>query len=370
MTGSGKIPAEFRQWDYRLRRGRNWMLVGLMYSFFYMTRYNFSAIAPTLQHVFGWTKNDLGLFETLLPLVYGLSVVVNAPIADRFGGKKAFLFGAAGVVVMNAIFGAFHLAVLEPATWIDLGFLGPILKPLLHETIQLQPARFAGALTARDLAWILALVWAVNGYFQSFGALSIVKINAQWFHLKERGTFGAIFGVLIRFGLILAFSGAPFIVAYLPWYWAFWIPAAFVALLFVLNLLFVTDTPEEAGFGKRDTGDEAAPSGEEEERVRVGEVLRKVFTSPVMWMIAVASMMIGIVRRSVVDAWWPVYFTEIHHVGKTDAMYQLAAWGIAALGIAGGFAFGIMSDRLYGGRRAPVVVMGFVGMALSLGLFW
>src|SRR5262245_1550034 len=89
------------------RRTRNWVLVGLLYSFFYMTRYNFSALAPTLQSVFGWTKPDIGIFESLLPLVYGLSVVINAPIADHIGGRKAFLFGAAGVVAMNVLFAVF-----------------------------------------------------------------------------------------------------------------------------------------------------------------------------------------------------------------------------------------------------------------------
>ncbi len=360
MTSTDAIPSEFRDPRYRARRFQNWMLVGLMYSFFYMTRYNFSAIAPTLQDVFGWTKSDLGLFETLLPLVYGLSVVFNAPIADKYGGRKSFLFGAAGVVVMNLLFGGFHFMVQAPASWTAAAADGT--------RTMTAAAALSGGLTARGAAWMMAIAWAVNGYFQSFGALSIVKINAQWFHLRERGTFGAIFGVLIRFGLILAFSGAPLIVAFLPWYWAFWIPAAFVAVLFVLNLLFVVETPEDAGFPSRDTGD--ASSGTEGEQVTVLGVLRKVFASKSMWMIAIASMMIGFVRRSVVDAWFPVYFKEVHHVAKTALWYQSAAWGIAILGIAGGFAFGITSDRIYEGRRAPVVVFGFAGMALSLLMFY
>src|SRR5215467_13297497 len=72
------VPAGFRDHRYRVRRIENWVCVGLLYSFFYMTRYNFSALAPTLREVFGWSKADLGIFETLLPLVYGLSVVLNA----------------------------------------------------------------------------------------------------------------------------------------------------------------------------------------------------------------------------------------------------------------------------------------------------
>src|SRR6266568_4990711 len=330
---ASEIPAGFRDRAYRARRVQNWMLVGLLYSFFYMTRYNFSALAPTLQQVFGWTKNDLGIFETLLPLVYGLSVVINAPLADRFGGRRSFLFGAAGVVVMNVVFALF-----------------PTLAP---------------GLSGRPLAWAMATIWAVNGYFQSFGALSIVKINAQWFHVKERGLFAAIFGVLIRLGLILAFSGVPLIAAYLPWQWAFLIPAGLVALLFFANLIFVKESPEAAGFGDLDTGD-ASHGGE---RVSVVGVVLRIFTSRTLWLIALASMMIGFVRRSIVDAWWPLYFNDVLHVGKTALAYQVTAWGIALAGIAGGFAFGITSDRVFQGRRAPVVSVGFVGMALALAAF-
>jgi OPA family glycerol-3-phosphate transporter-like MFS transporter len=88
-----------------------------------------------------------------------------------------------------------------------------------------------------------------------------------------------------------------------------------------------------------------------------------------MWMIALASMMIGFIRRSVVDAWWPVYYKEVLGTAQTTAGYQVTAWGIAIAGILGGFAFGMTSDRVFEGRRAPVISMGFLGMALALGLF-
>ena len=331
------VPAVFREPDYRLRRGVNWLTIGVLYALFYMTRYNFSAVAPSLRAAFGWAKHDLGIFETVMPLVYGLSVVINGPIADRVGGKRAFLFGAVGVVLMNFLFGAAHLV--------------------------------AGDVSKDSLRLGLAVVWGLNGYFQSFGALSIVKVNAQWFHIRERGTFAAIFGILIRFGLILAFSGAPWIVQLTgKWYWAFWGPAILVALIGLATLLFVKDTPAEAGYPGRNTGEEAVAEGE---RVSVVEVLRKVFASKVMWMIAGGSMMIGFVRRSVVDAWWPVYLKEVHGITSgTSLVRQVAAWGIAIMGILGGFAFGISSDRIFGGRRGPVVAIGFGGMAAVLALFY
>ena len=73
------------------------MVLGLLYAFFYMTRYNFAATMSELSRTFGWTNTQLGIFETMMPLVYGLSVVFNGPLADRIGGRKAFLFGAVGV---------------------------------------------------------------------------------------------------------------------------------------------------------------------------------------------------------------------------------------------------------------------------------
>jgi OPA family glycerol-3-phosphate transporter-like MFS transporter len=353
----GLVPTTPLPAGFHARRTQNWVLVGLLYSFFYMSRYNFSAVSTDMMQVLGWTKADhLSIFETLFPFVYGVSVVVNGPIADRIGGKRAFLFGAAGVVLMNLLFGAFGWLVMTPAVMASD-----------HKAV-LTPAQFSHGYDATSLAWTMAIAWAVNGYFQSFGALSIVKINAQWFPIKERGTFAAIFGVLIRFGLILSFSGCPLLVEWLSWQWAFFVPAAFVAVMFVLVWLFVAEKPEDSGYPKVETGD--AGSTEAAGPVSAVSVFLKVFTNPVMLTIAVGSMMIGIVRRSIIDtSWWPAYMREVHHVGKTDFAYQLTSSGMAVTGIIGGFVLGWASDQAFKSRRAPVVVLGFVGMVFGLGFF-
>ena len=345
---------------FRRRRVVNWMALGILYAFFYATRYNYTAIAPVLADLFGWRNTDLGVFETVMPLVYGLAVVLNGPFADRIGGKKAFLFGAAGVVAANILFGLTALTVLHPAVWEGTGASRHVV----------QPAAFSFGLDGGLLLTLMAVVWGLNGYFQSFGALSIVKVNAQWFHVRERGTFAGVFGVLIRLGVLLAFQGVPLILLVLPWQYAFWIPGACVAVMFAVNYAWMENTPEDAGYPGFDTGDEQGPV---EGPPSVREVLRKVFGSRVTWTIALASMMIGFVRRSVIDAWWPKYFVDVHGFSAaalgTYAPYVAATWGIALAGIAGGFAFGVASDRTFGGRRAPVILMGFAGMAVLLALF-
>ncbi|MCX6538969.1 MAG: MFS transporter [Acidobacteria bacterium] len=346
--------------EFRRRRAINWLSLGMLYAFFYATRYNFSAAASYMADTLGWKNTELGVFETVMPLVYGLSVVLNGPIADRIGGKKAFLFGAVGVIVMNVLFGLASLGVASPAAWAGTG--------LQHHVVT--PAVLNFGMSSGMLLTLMAIVWGINGYFQSFGALSIVKVNAQWFHVRERGTFAGVFGVLIRFGLLLAFQGVPLIFLFLPWPYAFWIPGAGVALFFLVNLRWMANTPKDAGLGEFDTGDDTDPS---DRAPAVRDIIRKVFASPAMWTIAAGSMMVGIVRRSWVDAWWPKYLVDFHGADKalfaTYLPYIIAIWGIALAGMAGGFAFGISSDRTFGGRRAPVITFGFIGMAVVLALF-
>jgi OPA family glycerol-3-phosphate transporter-like MFS transporter len=346
--------------EFRRRRAINWLALGMLYAFFYATRYNYTAAAPYLADTFGWRNTELGVFETMMPLVYGLAVVFNGPLADRIGGKRAFLFGAVGVVVMNLLFGLASLAVVSPAVWTGTGLARHVVTPAVLNY----------GLSGGMLLSLMAIVWGINGYFQAFGALSIVKVNAQWFHVRERGTFAGVFGVLIRLGLLLAFQGVPLIFLFFPWQYAFWIPGACVAVFFLVNLEWMKNSPKDAGLGEFDTGDEIDPT---DRVLSIKEVLNKVFNSRVMWTIAVGSMMIGFVRRSVVDAWWPKYFVDYHGADKaaftTYLPYIIATWGIALAGIAGGFAFGISSDRTFGGRRAPVIVFGFIGMAVLLALF-
>src|SRR5438094_10493953 len=97
-------PAEFLEAGFRRRRTQNWLVLGLLYAVFYMSRYNFAATMDNIAGTFGWTNTEIGVFETVLPLVYGLSVFFNGPLSDRIGGRKAFLFGAVGVTAMSLLF--------------------------------------------------------------------------------------------------------------------------------------------------------------------------------------------------------------------------------------------------------------------------
>jgi OPA family glycerol-3-phosphate transporter-like MFS transporter len=341
--------------QFKWRRTQNWLILGLLYALFYMSRYNNAAAMPQIMDWFGWNKPDMGIFEGVLPLFYGISVLINGPLGDKIGGKRLFVIGAVGVVIMNALMGACTLLVSKAAVVVGSGTTG-------REVVE--QATLMYGLSHGTLRTIMAVIWGINGYFQSMGAIAIVKVNFRWFRKLERGKFTGIFGVLIRLGLILAFSGVPLIAkSSLPIFCVWWIPAALVALFGILVSFLVENSPADAGYSGFLTGDEGA---ETEKPPTMREVLGRILANRMTWFIVTASIMIGFVRRGTIDVWFRTYFAEVY--GGQEIPYQIAAWGIALMGICGGFALGISSDRIFGGRRAPVICLGFVGMALMLGL--
>jgi sugar phosphate permease len=114
---------------FRARRGLNWGFLGLLYTSFYMCRYNFSIANKSISQEFGFTRADMGYIITTALFAYACGQIINGLLTDRIGGKKAMLIGATGTVIMNMMFGwaalwgyfapaSFHggLGVYEPRT--------------------------------------------------------------------------------------------------------------------------------------------------------------------------------------------------------------------------------------------------------------
>jgi OPA family glycerol-3-phosphate transporter-like MFS transporter len=352
-SAGGGAPVEHPA-GFRGRRAQNWVFLGLMYAFFYMSRYNLPAVQTALKEAFGWSHTQYTQVASMGLLVYGLAVFLNGPLADKIGGKRAILIGSAGAAVFNLLFGLCHLYVKHAA--------------VMKGATVVAPAQLAAGMSATSMVSTLAVLWGCNHYFQSFGALSIVKINAAWFHVRERGSFAGIFGIMIQLGRLFAFYGAPLILVKLPWWWGFWIPAAILVVMFFVNLFFVSSTPADAGY-EFHTADETKE--EAAQPATLGFVLRKVFASRSMWLIAVASMCIGMVRNSI-DQIWPGYFNESFHLSTGASTkflpYAIVAYGTPAAAVAGGLVAGNLSDRVFGARRAPVIFFAFIGMALTLAM--
>jgi OPA family glycerol-3-phosphate transporter-like MFS transporter len=339
---------------FRARRGLNWGFLGLLYTSFYMCRYNFSIANKSISDQYGFTREDMGSIITTALLAYACGQIINGLLTDRMGGKRAMLIGATGTVIMNILFGAASMwGMLRPGAvagshlnpWVvDLGFLHVgLFVPLLS---------------------MFVLIRGIDGYLQAFGAPGMVKINAAWFRHRERGRFSGIFGFMINLGRFGIFNLGPALLAGftvlglitippLHWRWLFWAPSLICALVAVGMALTVEETPEEAGFPNVIADDSISSGGV---RAEFGQVFRAIVTNPVVWVTACAYACTGAVRQAV-DQWFPRYMQDLYGVNLQSARFKLLGFLVPFVASAGSLSAGYISDTLFKGRRAPVAAV-------------
>jgi OPA family glycerol-3-phosphate transporter-like MFS transporter len=62
---------------FRLRRGVNWTFIGLLYTSFYMCRYNLSLGNHAISAEFGFSKAQMGTIITTALLAYACGLIIN-----------------------------------------------------------------------------------------------------------------------------------------------------------------------------------------------------------------------------------------------------------------------------------------------------
>ncbi|XXY53564.1 MFS transporter [Sorangium sp. So ce269] len=315
--------------EFRRRRFFNWFPLGLTYAFLYMGRYNFSANASALDAMHLVSKQEFGNIDGWGSAVYGIAFLLNGPLADRWGGRVTILLAAGGSALMNVLMGT--------------------------------AVRFAeqGQLDHDAAVTAMTVLFAGNMYFQSFGAVSIVKVNAPWFHVRERGMLGGVFGILISLGLYFAYDWSRFIAKLLPMQWVFHIPALLLLGFAVLDFFLIRDTPGQAGYRDFDTAD--ASSGDTGERIGPVEVARRMFSQKVIWIIVAIEFCSGFLRNAVMK--WYLIFAD-----KTGLKgFVSTHWGVllCIAGILGGVFAGFISDHVFESRRGPVASVLYAGLVLG-----
>src|SRR5213593_4299211 len=89
---------------FRARRGLNWAFLGLLYTSYYMCRYNFPIANKSIATEFGFTNTQMGWIITTTALAYAFGQIINGLLTDRIGGKRSMLIGAAGTIATNIAF--------------------------------------------------------------------------------------------------------------------------------------------------------------------------------------------------------------------------------------------------------------------------
>jgi MFS transporter, OPA family, glycerol-3-phosphate transporter len=336
---------------FMIRRFVNWFPLGMTYAFLYMARYNLNVSKNAMGIMM--SKEEFGLIFGAGTVTYGLSFLLNGPLVDKIGGKKGIIIAALGSCLANVCMGV--------ATYL-----------FMHNRLN------------ANMTLTFAILYSVNMFFQSYGAVSIIKVKAYWFHVRERGIFGAIFGTLISFGVYFAFDWGQAIVeaskrtlagpptAFQTFirnvfaidtgmtdaFWlVFFIPSFLLVFWALLDIWLIKDTPAEANFEDFDTAD--ASSGEMDRDFTIRELLARIFTNPILLTISLIEFTSGVLRNGIIQ-WYFIFAKEVQQPG---AEFFLKHWGflLCFAGIVGGFSAGFISDKFFHSRRGPPAAL-FAGI--------
>ncbi len=311
---------------FRARRGLNWFTVGLLYSMYYMCRYNFRFAGPGMREEFGWDAQQIADLAGWFSLAYGTGQLINGLFSDRIGGRTTMLIGAVGSILVNLLIG------FSPWT---------------------------------SSFMVFAAMWMVNGYIQACGAPGMVKTNAAWFNRDERGVFAGIFGFMIQSGqtmisllapvILNGFTFLAFVVGPGQWRMLFCIPPIGVALVSIWFYFVSSPSPDDAGYpgAIHDDVDNSAGT-----TVPILESFKFIFLNPLVWFYAVAYACTGAVRHAS-DQLAPLYFEDVLGFNMKTNMPEIAIGTLALIpmvAVAGSVVSGWISDRFFHGHRYPVAM--------------
>ena len=322
---AGASAAPIHSAAFLRRRFLNWFPLGLTYAFLYMGRYNLNVAKGALGSLM--TEEDFGIIFFFGTLTYGFAFLFNGPLTDKIGGKKAMLISALGSAVMNAVMGFY---ILEPANRSNA-----------------------------DLRLWFSILYAGNMYFQSFGAVAIVKTNASWFHVRERGAFSGIFGTMISSGIFMAYTVNAWILSSASSLTetselaqarvVFFIPALLLLAMFGVESFLLKDHPSEAGHRDFDTGD--ASSGDSTE-VPVMSLMWKIMSNPIILTVALIEFCTGVVRQGVMQS-YPFYSKSVLSLPSSHYMRNGSwenFWVVAAMFATAAVMF-VLAYRTQGPRK-------------------
>ena len=324
MQESTPQPFGYTKPEYKKFRRHAWLMLlsfGITYLFFYNGRQNINLVMTQMAAELGSTTAALGVVSSALFWCYAFGQLINGRLGAFFGYKRFMMFGIAASAVINVIISFQHSIP------------------------------------------VIAVLWGLNGFFQSMVWANGLGVLNKWWPKRNRG---------FASGLTTAFSGAAQVVTYLTillcldwnpeWGWraAFRYPMIPMVLMLVAFYFFFKEKPEDAGLkpfveeGSSDRDD--AISGEIEKRGYLYPY-KILFSEPKVLVFCLISAIAGVGRYGLLT-WVPTYFMEEMGLSIKDGIFSsiLLPTGQACAM----FVFPFITDKLLKGKREPMLIIASV----------
>lgn len=298
----------------------------------YFHRTATGVIADNLMREFSiQSASELGLLSSMYFYIYAIMQMPAGILADTWGPRRTV-----SLAMLVAALGAFIFGLADSLTGIYLG---------------------------RCLATLgISVIY-----------VSIVKIYAEWFRLREFGTMSGVIVIVANTGMLVSATPLAFAVDTIGWRSSFHLIGVYSVVMAVICWLIVRDRPTEVGLpsiAAVEAQEEAAPVARPEtaadtERVSIGKSVLGVVSNGKTWGPFFAAVSIYGVYMAFVGIWGVPYFMQIYGMNRVDASGYMMYMPVGNM--VGASLVGFASDRL-GLRKWPYFVYAvfFLGVWLAL----
>lgn len=295
----------------------------LGYGLYYVCRLSLNVVKKPIVDEGVFSETELGIIGAVLFFTYAVGKFTNGFLADRSNINRFMSTGLLVTALVN----------------LCLGFVNSFI--------------------------LFAILWGISGWFQSMGAASCVVGLSRWFTDKDRGSFYGFWSASHNIGEAMTFIIVASIVSAFGWRYGF-LGAGLVGLIGALIVWrFFHDSPQSKGLPAVNVqGEQKEMSALETEEFNRAQ--KAVLRNPAIWILALSSAFMYISRYAVNS--WGVFYLEAQKGYSTlDASFVISISSVC--GIVGTMFSGVISDKLFGGRRnVPALIFGLMNV-LALCLF-
>jgi MFS transporter, OPA family, sugar phosphate sensor protein UhpC len=293
---------------YRRHRLRIMFAITIGYGIAYTCRLALSVVKKPLLDEGIFTVAELGLIGSALFYAYAFGKLVNGFLADHANLKYFFALGVFMSAVLNLAMGA------------------------------------------TTLLWLAVAFWALNGWFQGFGAPAGVVAMAQWFTASERGRAYGIWSTAHSIGEGLTFLVVAGLVSAWGWRAGFWGPGLACVLVSFALVWLMQDRPETIGLPPANQWKKRSITPAGDAQTDTWRQQKGVLRRPEIWVLALSSGFTYVTRYAI-NSWGVLYLQEERGLSLLQAGGVLSVNTLS--GILGALTYGFLSDKLFGGRRPP-----------------
>lgn len=304
--------------NFKKVRWATFISATLGYAIYYVCRLSMNIVRKPIVDDGIFTETELGLIGSCLFFVYAVGKMANGFLADRCNARRFLATGLLFTAIINLILG----------------------------------------MTSMFLAF--AILWGLNGWFQSMGAPACVVSLNRWYSSHDRGTFYGFWSASHNLGEAITFITIALLVSWSGWRYGM-IGAGIIGLIgLIIVLLFMRDTPQSLGYNLSDAKKETEKGERAENKADFNKAQKAVLRNPAIWCLALASAFMYISRYAV-NSWGVFYLQAQKGYDTLDASFIISISSIC--GIVGTVASGLISDRIFkGNRNWPALIFGLLNI--------